>query len=354
MSTTTIEWTATPLPDGTSLPGYTFNPWIGCTKVSPGCDHCYAENQNGRWNWNAAGWGPHASRRRTSAGYWRQPLKWNREAEASGIRRKVFCASLADVFDNHGSITSGWHGDLWHLIASTPALDWLLLTKRPQNIAKMLPDGYGAPSWGDGWPNVWLGTTAENQEEADRRIPILLNTPAAVRFVSAEPLLGQIDFSSLRKYNPRGEPWINALHGLVTRGQYLARSPSECSFNTSTRVIPPELPGLDWIIAGGESGPGASPMHPDWVRSIRDQCAATGVPFFFKQWGEWAPVYDRDVDDPDWRRCDQIAREHLRGRWLNLAGGHGFHGERVVYVNPVGKKAAGALLDGREHKEWPR
>lgn len=334
MSATTIEWTATPLPDGTSLPGYTFNPWIGCTKVSPGCDNCYAENQNGRWNWNAAGWGPHASRRRTSTGYWRQPLKWNREAEASGIRRKVFCASLADVFDNHGSITSGWHGDLWHLIASTPALDWLLLTKRPQNIAKMLPDGYGAPSWGDGWPNVWLGVTAENQEEANRRIPILLATPAAKRFVSAEPLLGAIDYRRWLSSDPGGAIY-DAAGGQMD-------------------YVEPTGPALDWIIAGGESGRGARPMHPDWVRSIRDQCAAAGVPFFFKQWGEWAPVYDRDVDDPDWRRCDQIAREHPRGRWLNLAGGHGFHGERVVYVNPVGKRASGALLDGREHKEWPR
>lgn len=278
MAETAIEWTATVLPDGTSLPGYTFNPWIGCTKVSPGCDHCYAETQNDFRKWNAAGWGPHASRRRTSAGYWRQPLKWNREAEASGIRRKVFCASLADVFDNHGSITSGWRGDLWHLIARTPNLDWLLLTKRPQNIAKMLPDGYGAPPWGDGWPNVWIGTTAENQAEADRRIPILLNTPAAVRFVSAEPLLGRIVI-------PRA--WLR-------QGD-----------NGSWPMSEQPHTGLDWVIVGGESGPSARPMHPDWARSIRDQCKAAGVPFFMKQMGgkrkPFAPI-PTDLNIKEWPR----------------------------------------------------
>ncbi|MBL9047855.1 MAG: DUF5131 family protein, partial [Tabrizicola sp.] len=178
-----IEWTH-----------HTFNPWIGCTKVSPGCDHCYAEAWDARGlQGGATRWEPHASRTRTSTANWQKPLAWNRKAAEEGRRYRVFCASLADVFDNHGSITSGWRGDLWHLIARTPHLDWLLLTKRPQNIAKMLPDGYGAPAWGDGWPNVWLGTTVENQVEADRRIPHLLATPARVRFLSCEPLLGPVN-----------------------------------------------------------------------------------------------------------------------------------------------------------------
>lgn len=240
-----IEWTH-----------HTFNPWIGCTKVSPGCDHCYAAAWDARWG---NGWGPH-QRRRTSAANWRKPLAWDRDAAEAGIRARVFCASLADVFDNDGAITSGWRGDLWHLIHRTPNLDWLLLTKRPQNLARYLcPDEYGdLPIWGYGWPNVWLGTTVENQTEADRRIPHLLATPAAVRFVSAEPLLGPVDLE---------RAWLERSDGIFPMG---AAS---------------NLFGLDWVIVGGESGPGARPMHEGWARSLRDQCQAAGVAFFMKQMG---------------------------------------------------------------------
>lgn len=281
-----IEWTR-----------YTFNPWIGCQKVSPGCDHCYAESQNEFRKWNAAGWGPHAPRKRTSGAYWQQPLKWNREAEAAGVRRRVFCASLADVFDNHGSITSGWHGDLWYLIDRTPHLDWLLLTKRPQNIKGMLPEEYGFPAWGKGWANVWLGTTVENQTEADRRIPALLSVPARVHFLSCEPLLGPIEFSDVSRRS-------DAL-------QMLGK---------------PALFGIDWIIAGGESGPAARPMHPDWARSLRDQCQVAGVPFLFKQWGEWdadALLYT-DMNN----RCPPPKMK-------------------------VGKKKSGRVLDGVTHDSYP-
>lgn len=281
MSVTNIEWTATALPDGTSLPGYTFNPWIGCQKVSPGCDNCYAEAQNGRWSWNAAGWGPHASRRRTSAGYWRQPLKWNREAEASGIRRKVFCASLADVFDNHNSIATDWRLDLWLTIRETPHLDWLLLTKRPQNVRRYLP-----PGWGDGWPNVWLGVTAENQEEADRRIPILLSTPAAVRFVSAEPLLGPVDFA--RSFDLPGG-WEECF-------------PLGVPPDRMDEIDGDPPPRLDWIIVGGESG--RAPRDNGFLANacaIRDQCKAAGVAFFGKQNVGKTPLPD-DLAVKEWPR----------------------------------------------------
>lgn len=274
--TTKIEWTATHLPDGRVLPGYTFNPWTGCTKVSPGCDHCYAEGWSKRSG--HVEWGPHGARRRTSAANWRLPIKWNAEAKASGIRRKVFCASLADVFDNHRSILPEWRADLWALIAATPHLDWLLLTKRPQNIVKMLPDGYGAPAWGDGWPNVWLGTTAENQTEFDRRSNYLRAAPAVVRFISYEPALAAIDA---------------------------------------------DLTGIHWLICGGESGPGARPMHPDWARSLRDQCKAADVRFFFKQWGDHAWT-ERIEGDPS-----------------------------TLTSYRAGKKFAGRLLDGREWNEMP-
>jgi protein gp37 len=226
---------------------HTFNPWVGCTKISPACDHCYAEGWAKRTG-GAALW--QGERRRTSVQNWRQPLKWDRAAASAGVRAKVFCASLADVFDNQ--VPQEWRTDLWALIRSTPHLDWLLLTKRPQNIEKFVPF-----DWPDtGYQNVWLGTTVENQAEADRRIPHLLSVPARVRFLSCEPLLGSIEFSD------------------VSRRSDAARMLGK-----------PALSGIHWVIAGGESGPGARPMHPAWARSLRDQCKAASVAFFMKQMG---------------------------------------------------------------------
>lgn len=324
-----IEWT-----------DHTFNPWTGCLRVSPGCDNCYAAATAKR---NAAvfgGWEPGDARKRTSAAYWRKPLAWNAEAKRGGRRARVFCASMADVFDNCAD--PAWRCDLWDLIAETPHLDWLLLTKRPQNIADMLP-----PGWRDGYSNAWLGTTVENQAEADRRIPHLLKTPAAKRFLSCEPLLGPVDLSGWmpgdngcqgcddgegygnrcsRDDIPREEqcPWNRAAQYTKDHGPYDAHG---CPAAVTCHVVT-----IDWVISGGESGPGARPSHPDWHRSLRDQCAAAGVPFFFKQWGEWAP-----------------------------AGELGFHGHEhkprqgmpPASMLRVGKKAAGALLDGREHREFP-
>ena len=227
---------------------HTFNPWLGCTPLSPACDFCYADGWAKRTG-QAHLW--KGDRRRTALSNWQQPYKWNRNAAAKGIRYRVFCASLADVFDNQ--VPEEWRVDLWQVIHDTPSLDWLLLTKRPQNIGDMLPRSSTWP-----WPNVWLGTTAENQAEADRRIPQLLATPAAVRFLSCEPLLGPI---SLDRW-PVGSMFPAAMLGKVEGG-------------------------FDWVIAGGESGPGARPMHPGWGRSLRDLCAAAGVPYFHKQNGEW-------------------------------------------------------------------
>lgn len=233
---------------------HTFNPWMGCTKVSPACDHCYAEVSTPARALGVA-WGANEERRRTSEATWRQPLAWNRKAAREGRRFRVFCASLADVFENQ--VPASWRVDLWTLIHDTPHLDWLLLTKRPQNIQRMLPP-FGKPAWP--WPNVWLGMTVENQAEADRRIPHLLAVPAVRRFLSCEPLLGPVD---LRQW------WRNDVPG----GSYMHGN------------------GLHWIIAGGESGPKARASHPDWFRSLRDQCEAAGVPFFFKQWGEWTRAH---------------------------------------------------------------
>lgn len=165
---------------------HTFNPWIGCTKVGPGCDHCYAEAWARRFG--RAEWGPRAERVRTSRQNWRQPERWNAQAERTGERPRVFCASLADVFDRQAP--HDWYADLWDLIARTPALDWLLLTKRIGNVAGMVPS-----AWLNGfWPShVWLGITVTDQAETDRDIPRLLDLPAPVQFISCEPLLGPVN-----------------------------------------------------------------------------------------------------------------------------------------------------------------
>ncbi len=294
---------------------HTFNPWIGCTKVSPGCDHCYAESYANRYG--KAVWGPGQPRQLTGDTNWKKPLKWNHEAMLSGARPRVFCASLADVFDNE--VPDAWRYRLWDLIEATPNLDWLLLTKRIGNSKKMMK-----ARWLDyPMPNVWLGISVVNQEEADRDIPKLIATPAAIRFLSMEPLLGPVD--------------LFTEHFRV--------------FSIGDEMTEPNLPPIDWVIVGGESGPGARPMHPDWARALRDQCAMAGVAFHFKQWGEWQVVYDRDVEDPDWRSCPRAEREGER--YVNLAGGHGFHGERVCFARRVGKKASGRLLDGREWNGLP-
>lgn len=236
----------------------TFNPWIGCSEVSPACDHCYAREfmtKKPRW---ATAWS--GDRFRTSAANWAAPLRWNLQAAATGIRRRVFCASLADVFDDQ--VDPQWRDDLWGLVDSTPSLDWLLLTKRPQNIVKMLPAEHCL--FGEPWPNVWLGATVENQEEADQRIMHLLASPAKVHFLSCEPLLEKLDLSAI-PLNPGYAP----LYAPLTGNWWFT--------DTGMRAT------IGWVICGGESGRDMRPMQADWARSLRDQCSSAGVPFFMKQ-----------------------------------------------------------------------
>ncbi|MDU7524166.1 MAG: phage Gp37/Gp68 family protein [Roseomonas mucosa] len=291
----------------------TFNPWIGCQIASPACDHCYAESWAKRFG---RPWGPHGERQVTSEANWRAPLRWNTAAERAQRRRRVFTASLADIFDNKAP--EGARDRLWALIRDTPWLDWLILTKRPQNIAGMLP-----PDWRDGYPNVWLGVTVENQVELDRRVPILRSIPAKVRFLSCEPLLSEITF--------RWRPWVQ-------------ERPDGSEGHLDA------LLGIHWVICGGESGSQARPMHPDWARKLRGECAEAGVAFHFKQWGRWLPFYDRDQEDPDWRR---VPRESDSVTRLNLAGGCGFHGDRLIYFRAGSPHANGSLLDGVDHKALP-
>lgn len=311
---------------------HTFNPWEGCQKTSPGCDNCYAEAHNARFaGGTAINFGPGAPRRRTSAANWKLPKRWNAQADAfmaqHGRRQRVFCASLADVFDN--AVDSQWRADLFELIAATPNLDWLLLTKRIGNVGNMLPVPF---DFDKHYPNVWLGATIVNQAEADRDIPKLLQVPASVRFLSMEPLLGHVRLPSFCSCGC-GKSVDEARQETIDDPGYL--NPDQAAESVEATL------GIDWVIVGGESGPGARPMHPDWARSLRDQCEAAGVPFLFKQWGEWAeagaiPSHAYAISPTgDKRPCE------------------GTHSMCETLMEKVGKKAAGRKLDGRTWDEVP-
>lgn len=452
---TKIEWT-----------DHTFSPWTGCTKVSPACDHCYAEGWAKRSG--HVKWGSGQPRRRTSDANWRMPLKWNREAERTGVRPRVFCASLADVFDNE--VDPAWRADLFKLIADTQNLNWLLLTKRVGNVMKMANEVADMPrtgshtghliahQWRNGSPpkNVWLGATVVNQEEADRDIPKLLTVPAAKRFLSIEPMLSHIDIKSYlnRHMEHSGDRCRDSVHVPGRNGnvfdrrerahmeaqkdvwkseweqirvstntniksreigitepsssdvhaqrkedgclcssssldvseqarntgwngdQSQGREPEEQSSgesgncdataeHTSCRkgawsareeravrgkeferqaqagrcfghqidvgskaddsgsngktlrcvsgndqfYLPAKnlgAPSIDWVIVGGESGPGARPMSPDWARSIRDQCEEAGVALFVKQMGGSRDKRGELFDLPDDLRIREV------------------------------------------------
>ncbi|MBF4991104.1 phage Gp37/Gp68 family protein [Methylophilus sp. QUAN] len=356
-----IEWTDS-----------TFNPWMGCTKVSPACDHCYAENLMDN-RMHTVQWGKGQPRKRTSAKNWKLPLQWNAEPfyQCTGCgrrgteaelyetdesicdcfrlmektRRRVFCASLADVFDKE--VDHEWRADLIKLIEATPNLDWLLLTKRIGNVVSMIEDAtdLGRNSmWGHGeWPeNVWLGISICNQLEADRDIPKLLAINAKVRFLSVEPLLGPVSLRWLAAWpenapataeNPYGNGVTNQLDGLRR---------------------------LDWVIVGGESGPHARPMHPKWAQDLRDQCEAAGVPFLFKQWGEYAPsklAYDLVTEKilPNVESCEVDDAPEVA--WPDGTIAHGRasdHGGKGVFLVRYGKKEAGRVLDGKIYNQFPR
>lgn len=313
-----IEWT-----------DHTFNPWIGCTKISPGCTNCYAAVDTFARRERAHGrelWGLRAERHRTSEVYWQRPLAWNKqkwlECSACGwrgpekemilsgcgnekcpkaecctpTRQRVFCASMADVFEDNLELEE-WRASLFAWIQATPNLDWLLLTKRPENVTNMIPY-----NWLKNFPpNIWMGTSVENQKYADERLPYLVNIPAKVRFISCEPLLSELKLN--HEYD----------------GQYVRN------------WLHPN--GVNWVICGGESGPQARPMHPAWARSLRDQCQAAGVPFFFKQWGEYGLGADIILQKPNTPYV--------------------FTQDMEIPMWKAGKKYNGRELDGREWSEMP-
>ncbi len=239
---------------GISWTDHTFNPWQGCTKIAPGCDNCYAAARDHRFGKNR--WDPHVKPERSKT-VWDNPRKWNEQAEIEGRRRRVFCGSLMDWCDKDAP--AGALDELWQIIRDTPLLDWQLLTKRATLIQDRLPD-----DWGAGYDNVWLGVTVEDMKHGYPRINALRDIPAKVRFLSCEPLL----------------EWLNR-------------------FDL-------KLPGIDWVIVGGESGPGCRSMDPAWLYGVINSCRDRGVPVWFKQWG--GSTSDK----------------------------------------------GGCLLHGHEHKEWPR
>lgn len=373
----------------------TFNPWIGCTKVSPACDNCYAEADFDLRR-HRVKWGARQARSRTSAENWHLPVKWNKQqfvqcpncgwrgdwklADARNgccpacnhlpelfiqARRRVFCASLADVFDNE--VPTSWRAELFQLIANTPNLDWLLLTKRIGNSSRMIAEATAHVEFNDGsvaewtssnpWPNVWIGATICNQAEADRDIPKLLAVPAEKRFLSIEPMLGPV--SLLKWFDPTGACCMREMghcDGCPAEAEWI-HGPTTVYADDGSGFRSPEI---DWVIVGGESGPNARPMHPYWVRRIRDQCTAAGVPFLFKQWGEWSPRAkicgawkDFQSIDPSCEQWPNTMRLGEHGRDTRIAENCTRDMGEDVYVQRVGKANAGRHIDGRTWEQFP-
>ena len=317
---------------GIAWTDHTFNPWWGCQKVSPACQFCYAEREAKRFGQKGL-WESTSRRFFDSVKHWAQPISWDLKARQAGKIARVFSGSMCDVFEDISSVdpdTDAKMNDaresLWKLIESTKNLEWLLLTKRPVNIISMVPTGWliKPPT------NVRIGVTAENQECADMRIPELFKYWKGKNFVSVEPMLGEMDIT--KHLIPR---WVKTPSRVVDSGApvYLC---THCGRDTDKpengcpNLVCATVRSVDWVIAGGESGVAeVRPTRPGWVRDLRDQCIATDVPFFFKQWGEWAPVnFDNDVSH------SVVA-----------------NGERM---GKVGRTKSGRLLDGVEWLQFPR
>lgn len=395
-----IEWTDS-----------TWSAWIGCTAISRACDFCYAEELMDT-RMHVVNWGPGKPRKRTSVKNWNQVHKWNitpffqcmacgkRGTEADLLRtdesvcdchkhmektrRRVFCSSLSDVFDNE--VPDEWRNDVFELIEKAPNLDWLLLTKRIGNVLRMVPD-----QWVRGeWPtNVWIGATVCDQAEADRDIPKLLEIPCSIRFLSIEPMLGPMDLSkwldpytcSMCNFHGAekdsgaclcGECDVEAKYDAALgsavcpecnkndgESDYVGRSCPKCravnewsrdygfKFNNSGHFI-------DWVIVGGESGQNARPTHPGWVKSLQEQCKEARVAFLFKQWGEWLPLNHFKYEDISTLKADGLpsAIIYMDGSLATETNWQGPAGQGVTMYK-IGKKHAGKILEGNSYTEFP-
>jgi protein gp37 len=389
---TSIEWTDA-----------TWNPIRGCSRVSEGCRNCYAEGIARRFS--GAGLAYEDLVRIDSAGHAREwngniefvekhlldPLKWKGKplyttdgklvGYAPGLR--IFVNSMSDLF--HENVRDEWIDKIFAVMALCPQHTFQILTKRPERMlhwfsqkrerfmSKEAADTTAWAVWSETsgiqahvrretcspfmwagedreqiapWPlpNVHLGVSCEEQETADKRIPLLLQTPAAVRFISAEPLLGPIDLRQIRHIDGEGDDAIECEWNALTAYHEVLHSNSMDICAT----VDDGVTKLDWVIAGGESGPGARPMHPDWARGLRDECQAASVPFFFKQWGEWTPGENVPMDG------EYKVRSYFNGEWSEDADDWVAEADNGPLMYRVGKKAAGALLDGREWREFPK
>lgn len=374
--TTNIQWTED-----------TWNPLAGCEIVSPGCKNCYAMRDAHRLahNPNPKVAAKYAGTTKLVKG---KPVWTGKIGIAADtaflkplrIRKPTmfFVNSMSDLF--HENVPDEVIDRIFAIMALCPQHTFQVLTKRsarmreyvttaqvPARLTEIIRGAGHAADMNSihveacadalhyegetgEWPlsNIWLGVSVEDQVRADERIPDLLATPAAIRFISAEPLLGNVDVTPyLFVYTYEDDRLLGAAS---------ASDFPELPFRDPATTPDEDIatPRLDWVIVGGESGKGARPMHPDWACDIRDQCAAAGVPFFFKQWGDWEIALDRDHDDPGWRldyTNDYV--DHGKSRWLNLEGGCGFHGERFHVMRKVGTKLAGRLLEGVEHNAMP-
>lgn len=303
-----IEWT-----------DHTFNPWWGCSHAaSPACDHCYAREVARRFSKESCF--DRSPRRTFSDRHWNEPRRWNNAAKKEGVRRKVFCGSMCDVLEDVEGLGPE-RAKLYQLIEETRYLDWLLLTKRPENAKLHLPRHWFAERWPG---NVWFGATVESPEVVSRRMRELCRVPAPVRFVSCEPLLGEIDLRF----------WMPGIHE------------ETCDMGVDcTCGARPECASIHWVIVGGESGMKARCCDPAWVLWLRDQCRQRQVPFFFKQWGRWMPVRQayRFVEDGIGPR---IWFDHI----TDHAGTRTEHGQQFF---AVGKDRAGSYLGGMTYKAFP-
>ncbi|MFD1656945.1 DUF5131 family protein [Streptomyces caeni] len=360
--TTKIEWT-----------NRTWNPVTGCTKVSPGCDNCYAETFAERWRGTAGHAYENGFDVQLRPERLIRPVKWRKPL-------RIFVNSMSDLFLD--AVPDDFIAQAFAVMAATPQHTYQVLTKRHGRMRSLLrsddfrrrakeyyaglklkgliPD---RPLVINVWPlpNVWLGVSVENQQWANIRIPALLETPAAVRFLSCEPLLGPVDLSR----------WLRPVPdcGHVTPEDGTCRHPDaftpECHrwADCPARRRPEDWHGLDWVIVGGESGPRARPMHPDWARQIRDGCDVVGVPFFFKQHGEWAPLGPLygDLEETDEGHMEAVGLEVVEGKRViqlesdgYIAEGHQPGDSRTWLMARVGKRRAGRELDGRTHDTFPR
>jgi len=295
-----------------------WNPIVGCSRVSAGCDNCYAARMAHRLTGNVKvidkymaveAWDGHVQFDEKSLG---QPLLWHKP-------KRIFVNSMGDIF--HKNVPTKWIDDVLEIISACPQHTFMILTKRPELIEEKL---YGVTidnpcrelGGGDYLPNLWLGVSVEDQKTADERIPLLLQTTAAHRFISVEPMLGEVDI----------------MHTVWNHTPESAITPHMKIYDKTTMQAP-LLPGINWVICGGENGPGARPIHPDWVNNLYDQCSCASVPFFFKGWGEHLPLY--------YASSEQILKHKDVGVFADMP------------TYRVGKAVSGHLLNNREIREIP-